>query len=211
MRWLKNVARRLTMAELQSTPPLAGDRPPGHRTAPTKGEGYRHLPSLRAPLEAGTEDRHDVEEAGRVSNQEPWRVSTKNGLDSDAAWPTPSGRSRSPASASGSAPRSRLYRWRTAAGGEPDRERRARPVKDRARSHRRAAAAPGAPDAPIAQPPGAIVATSRARETSGPSKPLQVIQTVCISSEPGLELTHGPRIMRASTRAIHHPSLHRSG
>ena len=35
-------------------------------------------------IEARTEDRHDdVEEAGRVSHREPWRVSTKNGLDSD--------------------------------------------------------------------------------------------------------------------------------
>lgn len=97
------------------------------------------------------------------------------------------------------------------AGGEPDRERRAGPVKDRARSHRRAVAAPGAPDAPVASPPGAIVATVRAGEASGPSQPRQVVQAVCIGSEPGLELAHRPRIMRACTRAIHHPSLHRSG
>ena len=48
--------------------------------------GYRHLPHASCRIEARTEDRHDdVEEAGRVSNQEPWRVSTKNGLDSSCA------------------------------------------------------------------------------------------------------------------------------
>ena len=72
-----------SLAELEPTPPLAGDRPPGHRTAPTKGEGLPSPSRASCRIEARTEDRHDdVEEAGRVSNQEPWRVSTKNGLDS---------------------------------------------------------------------------------------------------------------------------------
>ncbi len=72
-----------SLAELEPTPPLAGDRPPGHRTALTKGEGLPPPSHASGRIEARTEDRHDdVEEAGRVSHREPWRVSTKNGLDS---------------------------------------------------------------------------------------------------------------------------------
>ena len=72
-----------SLAELEPTPPLAGHRPPGHRTAPTKGEGLPPPSHASGRIEARTEDRHDdVEEAGRVSHREPWRVSTKNGLDS---------------------------------------------------------------------------------------------------------------------------------
>ena len=71
------------LAELQSTPPLARDRAPRHRTPSAEGDG---LPTpARAPgsLEARTEDRHDdVEEESCVSNQEPPRVSTRDGLDS---------------------------------------------------------------------------------------------------------------------------------
>ncbi len=74
-----------SLAELEPTPPLAGDRPPGHRTALTKGEGLPPPSHASGRIEARTEDRHDdVEEAGRVSHREPWRVSTKNGLDSPA-------------------------------------------------------------------------------------------------------------------------------
>ena len=40
--------------------------------------GYRHLAHAPCRVDARTEDRHDdVEEESRVSNQEPWRVSTK--------------------------------------------------------------------------------------------------------------------------------------
>ena len=56
--------------------------------------------------------------------------------------------------------------------------RRARPVKDRARSHRTTAAAPGAPEAPIAQPPATIGGRSPRRRsqraiTTTPSSPRQ--------------------------------------
>ncbi len=61
-----------SLAELEPTAPLAGNRAPGHRTALAEGDG---LPSpARAPgrAEARTEDRHDdVEEESRVMNQEP--------------------------------------------------------------------------------------------------------------------------------------------
>ena len=124
----------------------------------------------------------------------------------------PFGRSRSPASAAGSVPRYPVFAGRKQpTGGEPDRERRASPVKDSARRHRRPAAAPGAPVASIAQPPASVVAALRADEASGPPQPLQVVQAVRIGAEPGLELAHGPRIVRASMRAIHRPSLPRSG
>ena len=63
----------------------------------------------------------------------------------------------------------------------------------------------------LAQPPASVVAALRADEASGPPQPLQVVQAVRIGAEPGLELAHGPRIVRASMRAIHRPSLHRSG
>ena len=72
-----------SLAELEPTPPLAGDRAPGHRTALAEGDGLP--PPAHAPCraEARTEDRHGaVEDKSCVSNQEPWRVSTKNGLDS---------------------------------------------------------------------------------------------------------------------------------
>ena len=61
-----------SLAELEPTAPLAGNRAPGYRTALAEGDG---LPSpARAPgrAEARTEDRHDdVEEESRVMNQEP--------------------------------------------------------------------------------------------------------------------------------------------
>ena len=66
-----------SLAELEPTPPLAGNRAPGHRTTSAEGDG---LPSpAHAPyrVEARTENQHDdVEEESRVSNQEPSRVST---------------------------------------------------------------------------------------------------------------------------------------
>ncbi len=47
------------------------------------GDGLPPLAHAPCRVDARTEDRHDdVEEESRVSNQEPWRVSTKNGLDS---------------------------------------------------------------------------------------------------------------------------------
>lgn len=74
-----------SLVELEPTPPLAGHRPPGHRTSPTKGEGLPSPSHASCRIEARTEDRHDdVKEADRISHREPWRVSTKNWLDS--AW-----------------------------------------------------------------------------------------------------------------------------
>ena len=61
------------------------------------------------------------------------------------------------------------------AGGEPDRERRPRPVKDRARCHRGPAAALGTHVPTIGQPPARIATATRAGEASGPSQPLEVV------------------------------------
>ena len=75
------------LEELEPTTALVGHGARRHRAAPAEGDG---LPS---PAEAarGVESensrsrrRHQVrnEEEGRVTNHEPWRLSTKNGLDS---------------------------------------------------------------------------------------------------------------------------------
>ena len=72
-----------SLAKLASTSPLAGDRAPGHRTAPAQGEGVPAPAYAPCRVAARTEDRHDdVEEESRVIDQEPQRVSTKNGFDS---------------------------------------------------------------------------------------------------------------------------------
>ena len=50
--------------------------------------GYRHLPTLRAALKRQLKiDTADVEEESCVMNQEPWKVSIKNGLDSASSTP----------------------------------------------------------------------------------------------------------------------------
>jgi len=81
--------------------------------------------------------------------------------------------------------------------GEPHRQRRARPVEDRARRRRGAHLAAGALEPPIAQPPAPGVAAVGADEAARPPQPLQVVQVVRIAAEPGLELTHRPRVMQA--------------
>ena len=61
-----------SLAELDPTASLAGNRAPGHRTAPAEGDGLPPLAHAPCRAEARTEDRHDdVEEESRVMNQEP--------------------------------------------------------------------------------------------------------------------------------------------
>ena len=80
------------MEELEPTAALVGDGARGHRTALEEGDGVP--PPSKAPrsAEERTEDqRADIdenEEAGCMINHEPWRVSTKNGLDSGLAFRT---------------------------------------------------------------------------------------------------------------------------
>ena len=85
-----NAARRgalcegRSLAELEPTAPLAGDRAPGYRTTFAEGDGLSSPAAASDRVAARPEDRHDdVEDESRVTNQEPWRVSTKNGLDSE--------------------------------------------------------------------------------------------------------------------------------
>ena len=75
---VRQCARRGTLcegrplAELQPTPPLAGDRAPGYRAAPADADGLP--PPAQAPcrVEARAEDRHEaVDEGSSVTNQEP--------------------------------------------------------------------------------------------------------------------------------------------
>ena len=74
-----------SLAELASTPSLAGDRAPGHRTALAEGDGLPPPAHTPCCVDARTEDRHDDLEEGSCVSQEPWKVSTRNGLDSDLA------------------------------------------------------------------------------------------------------------------------------
>src|SRR5262249_4184586 len=93
------------------------------------------------------------------------------------------------------------------AGGEPHRQRRARAIEDRARRHRSAPMTPSALIPAITEPPAPRVSAGRAGETTRPAHPVQVVQAVCISAEPGLELASRPRVMGADTRLLHTPSL----
>ena len=47
---LESMGNAVPLAELKSTPSLAGHCAPGHRAAPRKVMGYRHLPKLRDAL-----------------------------------------------------------------------------------------------------------------------------------------------------------------
>ena len=73
------------LEELQPTPAVAGDSPRGHRTPLEEGDRLPPSSEASRSSQAGTEDRDEdingVEEEGRLI-YEPWRVSTKNGLDS---------------------------------------------------------------------------------------------------------------------------------
>src|ERR1035437_2950839 len=86
------------------------------------------------------------------------------------------------------------------AGGEPHRQRRARPVEDRAGGHQGAATAARAHDTTITQPPAPIVAAARTDEAIRPAQPLQVVQAIRIGPEPGLQLADRCRVVHARTR-----------
>ena len=94
------------------------------------------------------------------------------------------------------------------AGCEPYRQRRARPIKDRTRRHRRSVAACRAHEATVPQTP-ARVAAFRANEPLGPSQPLKIVQAVHIRSEPRLKLAYGTRVVFAGTRGLHSPTIPR--
>ena len=75
---VRQCARRGTLcegrplAELQPTPPLAGDRAPGYRAAPAEADGLPPPAPAPCRVEARAEDRHEaVDEGSSVTNQEP--------------------------------------------------------------------------------------------------------------------------------------------
>ena len=96
-----------------------------------------------------------------------------------------------------------LLRGEQPAGGEPHRQRRPRPVEDRARRHRRARMAGGALQPAIAQPPAPGMTAGRAGEPARPAQPLQVVQAVLIGAEPGLELARRPRVVSSGPGLLH--------
>ena len=74
------------LEELEPATALACDGAGRDRTALAEGDGLP--PSSEAPrsTQASTEDRDEdadgLEEQGGVTSREPWRISTKKGLDS---------------------------------------------------------------------------------------------------------------------------------
>src|SRR5665647_1392140 len=90
---------------------------------------------------------------------------------------------------------------------EPHRQRRARPVEDRARCSRRAGLAFGALEPAVTEPPAPGVAATRTHEASRPAQPLQVVQAVHIGRKPRLELAHRSRVAHVSARMLHDPKL----
>src|SRR5271166_2141264 len=92
-------------------------------------------------------------------------------------------------------------------GVEPDRQRRARLVEDRARRHRGPPAAAAALDPAISQPPASGMPTPRANEPARPTQPLQVVKTVLVGAEPRQKLTGRPRVVRTRSRIIHEVRL----
>ena len=141
-----------------------------HRSAAPSGTGFGaltstampvsgFLPVARPPASPGSSPLMKVSSTstGPASRSRPGRTSTDR---SRCGIPAPSGTSRSPAPAAGSAPRCRPSGGRKPARGEPHRQRRARPVENRARRHRGPPAAAGAHEPAVRQPPAAGMAQS---------------------------------------------------
>ena len=79
-----------------------------------------------------------------------------------------------------------LRRGEMPADSEPDAQRRAGAMEDRARRHRGTGAAPRTFEPAVAHAPPADVAAAWAHKPSGPSKSLQVVEVVSIGGEPGV-------------------------
>ena len=82
---------------------------------------------------------------------------------------------------------------------KPHRQRRAGPIEDRARCHRRPMRAPGALPPPVRNPPPTHVAALVADEPLGPAQPLQIVSAIRVRGEPRQELTHRPRVVPAAS------------
>src|SRR5665647_392755 len=127
-----------------------------------------------------------------------------------AATPGAGGSVTAGSSAPNARPARRLQRARSSTGRarrEPHRQRRARPVEDRARCSRRAGLAFGALEPAVTEPPAPGVAATRTHEASRPAQPLQVVQAVHIGRKPRLELAHRSRVAHVSARMLHDPKL----
>jgi len=96
-----------------------------------------------------------------------------------------------------------LLRGEQPARGEPHRQRRPRPVEDRARRHRGPPLAPRTLIPAIAQPPAPRVPARRAGETARPAQPVQIIQAIGVSAEPGLQLACRPRVVPTRPWMLH--------
>src|SRR5665811_616274 len=85
-------------------------------------------------------------------------------------------------------------------GREPDRQRRTRLVKDRARRRRHLPLTTATLPAAIRQTPSRGTRAVRTYESVGPSQPIQVVQTLPVLIEPRPHL----RVRRAGNHAQHH-------
>jgi hypothetical protein len=91
--------------------------------------------------------------------------------------------------------------------GEPYRQRCACRVEDRACRHGGAAATTSAHDPPVPNVPFGGAGAVRAPPPVGPAQPLDVVPTVVVCSEPGLELAARPWVVNAATRVFQNPSI----
>lgn len=87
------------------------------------------------------------------------------------------------------------------AGGEPHRQRRASSVEQGARGHRGPCSTTRALVPSVTDRPAAAMPTAWTNEAVWPAQPLQVVEAVSVSGEPGLELTGRPRIAPARPRS----------
>ncbi len=92
--------------------------------------------------------------------------------------------------------------------GQPRRQRRPRPVEDRARGHRGLPTAGGAHPSPGTGPPRLRLPTARADEALRPSQSRQVVQARVLVREPLPHLGQRPRVVDPAHRMSHriHPT-----
>jgi hypothetical protein len=130
----------------------------------------------------------------------------------DAASPTRSGKSRSPATAADSTRTSRPSARRTSSRPEPHGQRRPAAVEHGPRRDRRPATTGRTPVSTVGEGPPADVPAPRTHESVRPAQPVQVVQAVGIGTEPRPELPGRPRIVHASARMqrVHNAMLVRS-
>src|SRR5665647_1105330 len=90
---------------------------------------------------------------------------------------------------------------------EPNRQRRAGLVEDRAGGRRDLPLAGAAQPPGVGQTPPREAAATRADEPVWPAKPVQVVQALPVLVEPGTQLCVGPRVVPSSDRAHRERSM----